>query len=281
MITQTLVPGPISIVDYRCNAGPRDAVFPEVHAVHSISYVRRGSFSYRVRGQRNELVAGAVLIGYPDDEYVCMHDHPCTGDECLSFQFSPDVVDELGGRAKGWQSGALPPVAELMMLGELAQASAEGRRAVGLEELALVIAARFLGLRGAHSRKVAAPTAADRRRAIEAALWIDEHSSEPVTLADISARARLTSCHFLRLFARVVGVTPHQYLVRARLRRAARLLAETDDSITDIATRVGFADLSNFVRTFGRAAGVSPRRFRDAARDDRKILQDRIAASSP
>jgi AraC-like DNA-binding protein len=44
---------------------------------------------------------------------------------------------------------------------------------------------------------------------------------------------------------------------------------------------VGFADLSNFVRTFHRAAGVSPRGFRQAARaarrDDRKILQDRLA----
>ena len=50
----------------------------------------------------------------------------------------------------------------------------------------------------------------------------------------------------------------------ARLRRAARLLSSTDQPITDIAFGVGFGDLSNFVRTFHRAAGVSPRRFRQA-----------------
>jgi AraC-like DNA-binding protein len=79
------------------------------------------------------------------------------------------------------------------------------------------------------------------------------------------------------LFAKVLGVTPHQYLVRSRLRRAARLLADDERSITDVALDVGFADVSNFVRTFHRAAGVSPGRFRQAARGDRKIFQDRLA----
>ena len=54
-------------------------------------------------------------------------------------------------------------------------------------------------------------------------------------------------------------MTPHQYLVRSRLRHAARLLADDERSITDVAYDVGFGDLSNFVRTFHRAAGVSPR----------------------
>src|SRR4029450_5363553 len=88
----------------------------------------------------------------------------------------------------------------------------------------------------------------------------------------------LSSFHFLRVFSAVVGVTPHQYLVRSRLRHAARLLADEDRAVTDIAFDVGFADLSNFVRTFHRAAGVSPRAFRHAARGDRKILQERLAS---
>jgi AraC family transcriptional regulator len=73
-------------------------------------------------------------------------------------------------------------------------------------------------------------------------------------------------------------VTPHQYLVRSRLRHAARLLADGARSITDVAYEVGFGDLSNFVRTFHRAAGVSPRKFRHAAKGDRKIFRDRLTA---
>ena len=62
----------------------------------------------------------------------------------------------------------------------------------------------------------------------------------------------------------------------SRLRRAARLLAEESLPITDVAYDVGFGDLSNFVRTFHRAAGVSPRGFRRAARGDRKFFQERL-----
>jgi AraC-like DNA-binding protein len=113
---------------------------------------------------------------------------------------------------------------------------------------------------------------------VEAALWIDANAPEPICLDSIAAKAGLSPFHFLRLFAKVLGVTPHQYLVRARLRHAARLLADHARSITDVAFDVGFGDLSNFVRTFHRAAGVSPRKFRQAARADRKILQERLAA---
>ena len=69
--------------------------------------------------------------------------------------------------------------------------------------------------------------------------------------------------------------------MRSRLRHAARLLAHEDISVTDVAYDVGFADLSNFVRTFHRAAGVSPLRFRQASQGKRrvfggrKIFQDR------
>ena len=76
----------------------------------------------------------------------------------------------------------------------------------------------------------------------------------------------------------MLGVTPHQYLLRVRLRHAARLLAEETRPVTEVALDVGFADLSNFVRSFRRAAGVSPSRFRAAARGERTPFAERIAA---
>ena len=82
---------------------------------------------------------------------------------------------------------------------------------------------------------------------------------EPIELEDAAGEAGLSPFHFLRLFSSVLGVSPHQYLVRSRLRHAARLLADDERPVTDVAYDVGFGDLSNFVRTFHRAAGVSPR----------------------
>jgi AraC-like DNA-binding protein len=117
----------------------------------------------------------------------------------------------------------------------------------------------------------------DRRRAVETAEWIEAHSHQDIDLDAAADQAGLSPFHFLRLFADVLGVTPHQYLVRSRLRHAARLLSDGDSAVTDIAYDVGFNDLSNFVRTFHRAAGVSPTAFRDAVRGKRKIFQARTA----
>jgi AraC family transcriptional regulator len=85
--------------------------------------------------------------------------------------------------------------------------------------------------------------------------------------------------HFLRLFTNVLGVSPHQYLVRSRLRRAARLLVGREKTVTEVALDVGFADLSNFVRTFRRAAGVSPGAFRQMARGHRRRIEERLVAT--
>lgn len=273
-----LATGTMTVSDYRCSAGPGDEPFVERHAGYSLSYVRRGSFGLRSRGRCFELVAGSLLVGHPGDEYLCTHEH-VQGDECLSFQLAPELVESLGGAPALWQVGGVPPLPELMVLGELAQAVASSdATGLGLDEAGAWLAARFVEVVGGKRREPLAPHVRDRRRAVEAALWLDERAHEAIDLEAAARTVGLSPFHFLRLFAAVIGATPHQYLVRARLRRAARLLADGERPITDVAYEVGFGDLSNFVRTFHRAAGVSPRRFRRAARGERKILQDRLAA---
>ncbi len=283
METATLRDGPVTVVDCRCGAGPADVPFVERHEAFSVSYVRRGAFGYQLGSRRWDLVAGSVLVGYPGDEYRCSHEHHLGGDECLSFRFAPSVVDSLtpgrSGRRAAWRTVGMPPLPGLVVLGELAQAAAEGRSDAGLDEAGLLLAARFVEIASGSAGEPASASPDDRRRAVESALWIEAHAAEEVDLERAAGRAGLSAFHFLRVFARALGVTPHQYLVRARLRRAARLLVEDGRRpISDVALEVGFADLSNFVRTFSCAAGVSPRAFRRAARGDRKILQDRLGA---
>ena len=280
MISTTLLRSDsLRVVDRRCDALPSDAPFVEVHGDYSLSYVRSGTFGYRSRGASFELVAGSILVGYPGDEYVCTHDHARgDGDECLSFHMTPTLVEAIGDRPEVWQRGCVPPLPELMVLGELAQAAAEGRTDVGLDEIGMALASRFVDIASGRSTARSEAHARDRGRAVEAARWLDAHAAEAIDLTSAARAVGLSPFHFLRVFANVLGVTPHQYLVRARLRRAARLLADGSRSITDVAFDVGFGDLSNFVRTFHRAAGVSPGSFRRAARGDRKILQERLTA---
>jgi AraC-like DNA-binding protein len=266
----------IAVTEFRCTAGPGSKPFAEAFPAHSISYVRKGSFGCHCRGRFHELVAGSILVGYPGDEYVCTHDHVC-GDECLSFFLRPELVETIGDASAIWRVGAVPPLPELMVLAELAQAAADGNSDVGLDEVAHTFAGRFVETVSGRKTKALTAGLRDRRRAVETALWIDANSHRAIALDDAAEQAGISAWHFLRLFSDVLGVTPHQYLVRSRLRHAARRLADDDSPITDIAYDVGFADLSNFVRTFHRAAGTSPLKFRQASRGDRKIFQERLA----
>lgn len=276
---QRLHDGPVSAALFRCDAQPGDAPVLEQHRGWSVSFVQRGSFACQCRGRRFELVPGSVLHGRPGDEFTCSHDHGSGGDECLAFYVAPELVDELDARGR-WVSGALPPLAELLTFGELARGAAGGDNELGLDEVGLALAARCVDVMAGEQRDTVRPAPRERRRVVESALWIDAHSAEAIDLAQQAAQAGLSPFHYLRTFAAALGVTPHQYLVRCRLRRAAMALVDSDAAITDVAFDAGFADLSNFVRSFHRAARVSPRAYRRAARGDRKIFQERLAAAA-
>lgn len=138
---------------------------------------------------------------------------------------------------------------------------------------------RRTGSRPLDSAGARPPTAGDIERALCAVDFIEAHAAQPLSLSEVAAEVDLSPFHFLRLFRRVIGLTPHQVLVHTRIRHAARALLEGEPraSVTDIAYQVGFGDLSNFVRTFGRLVGCSPLRLRRGGlRAQRKILQERL-----
>ncbi len=258
----------LSVRELYCGVRAGDAPFTEVHAGFSMSYVEHGSFGYRVRGRRYEMVPGSILIGAAGDEYVCTHEH-AFGDVCLSVELDAALADSLGPLSGVWRRGAVPPLGELVVLGELLRAAAHGDSDVAPGEAALLLAARVAALGGAVAGPRRTPQPRDRRRAVQAAHFIDAHFGDALDLERVATEVGLGAYHFLRVFSAVVGVTPHQYLVRTRLRHAAALLATDTRPVTDVALDVGFTDLSNFVRSFRRAAGASPRAFRQAARGDR------------
>src|SRR5947208_9111459 len=181
MTTAMLRRGSISVVDRRCTVAPGAEPFVEVHGGFSVSYVRRGSFGYRTRGESFELVAGSILIGHPGDEYTCTHDH-AHADECLSFHLAAAIVEAIGDRADVWLTGGVPPLPELMVLGELAQAVAEGGSDVGLDEGGMLLTAPVVEVAPAAQHMRRPERALGRRRAVDAALWIDAHAHETIDL---------------------------------------------------------------------------------------------------
>jgi AraC-like DNA-binding protein len=82
------------------------------------------------------------------------------------------------------------------------------------------------------------------------------------SLYRMAKAAGLSPYHFLRTFEAVAGITPHQYLLRSRLRNAATVIASEEKKILDVALDCGFGDVSNFNRAFKRELGMSPREWR-------------------
>jgi len=88
------------------------------------------------------------------------------------------------------------------------------------------------------------------------------HLAEPISVADMAARAHLSPSHFTAVFRQRFGMSPHQYLVHLRIQRAQELLHTTDHSLAQIAELCGFADVHHFTKVFRRATHIAPGAYR-------------------
>src|SRR5687767_15142036 len=85
-------------------------------------------------------------------------------------------------------------------------------------------------------------------------------------LADVAHHSGMSEYHFIRQFAALFGVTPHQYRLQARLERAKQLLAGGEHSVTEVCMAVGFSSLGSFSDLFTRRVGIAPREYRRQVR---------------
>jgi AraC-like DNA-binding protein len=159
------------------------------------------------------------------------------------------VLAPLRSLAGAIQSGAASGLGVESAFVELASALALTRDGVARER------ARVPALRASTRGELHARLQRGRER-MHAGL------QERLGLAEIARAAGVAPHHFHRAFRSVYGVTPHRYLTRLRLERAARLLAVTDWSVTEICAQVGFESLGSFSALFRRELGRAPSEVR-------------------
>lgn len=129
---------------------------------------------------------------------------------------------------------------------------------------ALVDALKAHMMRGPVSANAAEiPTSAFSSYRIHAIMnAILEQPSGNHNLEELAAQAGVTPTHFCRLFKKATGVSPHQYVMRARLDRAQHMLEQSDMAMATIADALGFTSQSHFTRAFRQFAGETPSDFR-------------------
>jgi AraC-like DNA-binding protein len=252
--------------DVVCDSGPQDPRFEEQHADVSISAVTRGTFQYRSRQGSAVLVPGSILLGNAGACFECGHEHG-HGDRCLAFHCTPEFMENVasgitGARRTSFSVSSLPPLRQLMPVLAEAEAARDNRDASAFEELAVRLAGAVVALLSQATLASRQHTLHDERRITAAVRQIEERADERLSLRDLARDAGLSPYHFLRTFRQVAGMTPHQYVLRTRLHRAAVRLRRTDDAISGIAYDAGFNDLSTFNRRFRRLMGANPIAYR-------------------
>jgi len=250
-----------SVADVICTSGPQDRSFEERHTAYAIAMVVSGSFQYRSALGGGLMAPGALMLGNPSLAYECGHEHG-EGDRCVVFWYTPEYFERLTGGNRKLKVARLPPLQAMTPLVTSAAAGALGARDISWEELGVNLAVRTAALAaGRGSDHSTLPRNAEARvtRAVRA---IEHRPDANLSLAVLAQESGLSPYHFLRTFERLTGVTPHQYVLRARLRAAATRLATEAGRVIDVALDSGFGDVSNFNRAFRTEFGVSPRAYR-------------------
>jgi AraC family transcriptional regulator len=259
-----------TVSEMLCSAGPRDRVFEERHAQACLAIVTQGTFQYRSSSGQVLMTPGSLLLGNPEQYFECGHEH-AAGDQCISFAYEPEyfagLAHDAGMKRASFARLRIPPVRETS--GVMARACALHAKnaetsAIEWEEIGMELAARALELANGHEHNSTRSPAAEAR-VTRVVRMMESHPDLEHDLASLALEAKLSRYHFLRIFQQLTGVTPHQYIVRARLKRAATRLIIEPEQVLQIALDCGFGDVSNFNHAFRAEFGVSPREYRKSA----------------
>jgi AraC-like DNA-binding protein len=254
-----------SVSDAIFTSWPQDRPYEEQHGSFMIAAVVEGTFRYRAGRDSEVLSPGALLLGNLGRYFECGHEHG-TGDHCVSFHYTSEFFERSG--AKGdFPVHRVPPLAALTPWLVETRLAVQAPEKVAIEELVHGLVGAVLGVLGTNGEVIRMATAADERRISAALRFIEANLAEPLPLTQLASTAKMSEFHFLRVFKQVTHVTPHQYILRARLREAALRLKATPDDVLEIALAAGFQDLSNFNHAFRAGFGVSPRIYRAQARN--------------
>lgn len=256
-----------SVGDVTCTSGPGDRPFEERHTRYTIAIVLAGSFQYRSPLGRTFLSPGSLLLANQGHCYECGHQHGA-GDRCVSFYYQADYFDRLASdvgapRARlRFGTPRVPPLDHVAPFAARAAVGAIGAAHFSWEELAVRLAAQTLRLAAGMPVHDFSPQVNAEARVARVVRAIDDCPGGDLRLSRLARESGLSPYHFLRTFERLIGITPHRYVLRARLREAATRLVTESRNVSDVAFESGFGDVSNFTHAFRREFGVSPRAYR-------------------
>jgi AraC-like DNA-binding protein len=257
--------------DMRCALGPKDPVNENAYPAYRVAAIVGGTFKIRSTLGDAVPVVGSLLLGNACDCYACRHDTP-NGDRCINFDFEAEFLErvrcELGvpGIGERFRRALIPPSRESVSITAAMEAVATGCSPSALHEAAIEVAAAALTTTHATTMLGRKASFRNERAVMRAARYIESHYDSSCTLEELAAHADMSPFHFLRVYRRITGQTPHRHVLATRLRHAAQQLRASRSRISDIAMTTGFGDLSHFNASFHYYFGTTPSVYRADSR---------------
>lgn len=245
------------------------------HEGFGVGVIEKGALGFAYRGESLVAPAGAVNTVNPDEP----HDgHPAGSDGWtyrmfyFPAEFLARMAEDVAAKPAAlpfFNSGVIrdPALAGLLLRAHALLCGDAAPRSPRLGRDSLLLAA-FARLLARHSFQPSRPPGVGAEHAAVARVTqrLRDNLDADLPLGELAATACLTPWHFIRVFARHTGFTPHAWLMQQRARRARELLLG-GAAIADVAARTGFADQSHLTRTLKRIMGVTPGQLRNSVQE--------------
>ena len=95
--------------------------------------------------------------------------------------------------------------------------------------------------------------------------YIRTNISEKIQVEDLSEKACMSRTSFYRAFKREFNLSPLDFILKEKIKKAKQILSESKSSISDVCYQLGFSDLNYFGRQFKKSEGISPTQYRSVA----------------
>lgn len=251
----------------------RTRTFPRhSHEGYGVGVIEQGALGFYYRGENVVAPAGRINTVNPDE----VHTGQAAAEGGWSyrmFYFSADVLRQMGEEVFGrpvslpfFTAGVIedPDLAGLIRQAH-SQLSDPRTARLEKETLWLTMVSRLI-VRHTYDPPTlgrAGREEASIRRVID---FLDAHFAQDLSVGALAAVACLSPYHFIRVFARQTGLTPHAWLMQLRARKAKALL-DQGLPIADVAAQTGFSDQSHLTKTFKRILGYTPGQLRNSVQD--------------
>lgn len=259
------------------------------HAEYELNYVENAAGVRRIVGDSVTEIGNhdLTLIAGQDLAHV-WEQHKCTSKNIreITIQFSPDLFfgnfihknqfDSIRRMLEKAQKGVSFPMEAIMKVYPLLDSLTSEKKGFYavikflslLYELSLFKNMQVL----ASSSFARIEDNSDSRRVAKINDYINTHYQQEIRLKELADLAGMTPTALSRFFKIRSGKTISDYIIDIRLGYAARMLADTTHSVSEICYECGFNNLSNFNRIFKKKKDCSPKEFRENYRKTKIIV---------